>query len=68
MTDDLRIAIQKLISEAIAGDFYTADARRVMLPIDALIELGCANEFDRIDIRVAINKFNERNQTEEGTP
>ena len=61
MTNDIREAIHELVRAAIAEGYYTASGERVMLPLDRLIEIGCADEMDRIDLRVEINKFNERN-------
>jgi hypothetical protein len=64
--DELRQKINELVRQAIADEYFTASGERVMLPLDDLISLGCADEMDRIDLRVAINSFNDRNPKTDG--
>lgn len=35
--------LNKLVDEAINGEFFTGDGERVMLPLRALVELGLVN-------------------------
>jgi hypothetical protein len=35
--------LNKLVDEAIDGEFFTGDGERVMLPLRALVELGLVN-------------------------
>jgi hypothetical protein len=53
-----------LVDKAIDDGYYTASATRVMLPLDVLIELGCATEAQWLRIQEKVREFNEKNPSD----
>jgi hypothetical protein len=59
--EQLQAMLIRLVDRAIDESYYTASATRVMLPLDVLIELGCATEAQWLRVEEKISEFNEKN-------